>query len=101
MKKKVVLIVLQMMGGVFIAAGAHSFTGDSTIGFWTGMALFLLSIGAIAVGYNQEKRRACAKVRKEIYDSVVDAGQSIIVNGKAWTKGCRVDPDTSAVIFPS
>ena len=101
MKKRLVLILLQVMGGVFMAIGVGSFTGYSTSGIWTGTALLLLPIGAIAIGHSDEKREACAKVRKEIYDSVVDAGSLIIVDGKEWRKGCRIDPQTSSVIYPS
>jgi hypothetical protein len=102
MKTMAVVIALNMLLVIFAAKGAMSFTGDKSLfGIWSGIALVQVCILASGWLTNWEKRRACAKVRKEIYDSVVDAGNQMLVDGKAWIKGCRVDPETSSVIYPS
>ncbi len=102
MKKMAVVISLNALLGIFAAKGAISVTGDKSLfGIVGGTVLACVCSFAAGCLSNWEKRRACAKVRNEIYDSVVDAGSQMLVNGKAWIKGCRVDPETSSVIYPS
>jgi hypothetical protein len=101
MKKKAILIFLHFMLGAFLMTGVNSVTGYSDIGILTAMGVSFLCLGAIWIGSTQTTRRASAKVRKEIYDSVVDAGNQMIVDGKEWSKGCRIDPQTCSVIYPS
>ena len=101
MKKKGILVVLHFWLGAFLMTGINSVTGYSEAGILTAMGLSFLCLGAIWIGSTQSMRRACAKLRKEIYDSVVDAGNQMIVDGKEWRKGCRIDPQTCSVIYPS
>jgi hypothetical protein len=102
MKELVVCLALNSLLAVFAAKGAMSVTGDKSLfGIISGTVLACVCFCGTGCLSNWEKRRACAKVRKEIYDSVVDAGNEMIVNGKAWMKGCRIDAETSAVVYPS
>lgn len=56
----------------------------------------LLMIGKIWVAHDKH----VAGVQKRIYDNLLDQGTQMDFNGVLWTKDCRIDPDTGAVIKP-
>lgn len=100
LKDKVIGTAAVMLAGFFLVVGACFVTGNSTIGTVIGLVVAFLCVGAMSVYSDTEKRQACADVRKEMLDQIVDNTGSAAFNGKQWKKGYRIDPDTCQVIEP-
>jgi len=84
--------------GIFIAIGAGVVTGNGILGAVVGFGAFLFVGVRDQMKAETEKQQAVAEARKKIYDCVVDHGVKMRIDDKQWAKGCRIDPETGAVI---
>jgi hypothetical protein len=100
MKKKLLIsLILGLIGGWGIVFWLSE---SQTAAFWGAMFGAFICVGSdlTELGHEKEKKQACADVRKEIYDQLVDNGGTASINGKQWKKGCRIDPESFVVIEP-
>jgi hypothetical protein len=81
--------------------------GSSLISYAVGLPVAIPVVLVTAIfallwfAIDQEKDAACAAAVQRTLDHVANQGIEFDLFGKTWKKGCRFDPETGEVIYPS
>jgi hypothetical protein len=106
------LAVSGIVVSVFVCLGAMAIFGG-----WIGLVVAAVVIGAFLLfetlstnEHNKkidEHNKKVAEDRKRLldeqakcHDFMVEQGHNIVYNDKPWRKGCRINPETGAMIEP-
>jgi hypothetical protein len=86
-----------------VGSGIIVWWGCGSLGAGIAVAIIwflILMLCKMSVDHDKEVRQVSAEVHRDIFDQIVERGGKAVFNGQDWKKGCRIDPETDAVIEP-
>jgi hypothetical protein len=99
MKAKIFKAVGLLGGFTLIGVGSAAIFGDSIIAYAIGVGC-VVAIIWLWEDADKRAKQAVADERKRLFDEDIAQGNKVNYGGKDWRQGCRIDPETGAMIEP-
>jgi hypothetical protein len=98
---RTVRFVLQVLLALLAGVGTGVIGYAAGLGWVIPVILVSVMFTIFLFAIHEEKGAACAAAVQRTLDHVANQGIEFDVFGKTWKKGCRFNPDTGEVIYPS